>query len=170
MDNATSERWLPISGFENYAVSDHGRVKRLPVLGADGRRLWELLFKLGNRDPAGYPSVRLSADGKVTHLRVHTLVMRAFAGPCPPGMEIRHLDGNPANNRLGNLAYGTSRENAQDTLRHSTHANQRKTRCPAGHEYTPENTGKAQRRDGREFRICRQCRRDRGWPVPRAAS
>ncbi len=37
-------------------------------------------------------------------------------------------------------------------------------------EYTPENTGKARRRDRREFRICRQCRRDRGWPVPRAAS
>jgi hypothetical protein len=33
-------------------------------------------------------------------------------------MECRHLDGNPANNRLENLAWGTDKENGQDRIRH----------------------------------------------------
>src|SRR5271166_1685861 len=44
----------------------------------------------------------------------HTLVLLTFVGPCPEGYECRHLDGNPANNRLRNLAWGTRLENAAD--------------------------------------------------------
>jgi hypothetical protein len=51
---------------------------------------------------------------------VHRLVLRAFVGPCPDGQEVRHLDGNPANNNLANLAYGTRSENIADALRHGT--------------------------------------------------
>jgi hypothetical protein len=35
-------------------------------------------------------------------------------------MECRHLDGNPANNQLKNLLYGTRIANAQDRVRHGT--------------------------------------------------
>ena len=49
---------------------------------------------------------------------VHRLVLEAFVGPCPDGMECRHLDGNPGNNRLDNLAWGTRAENQQDAIRH----------------------------------------------------
>jgi hypothetical protein len=52
------------------------------------------------------------------HVRVHKLVMEVFAGECPDGMEVRHLDGNPDNNRLDNLKYGTKSENALDAKRH----------------------------------------------------
>ena len=51
---------------------------------------------------------------------VHRLVLEAFVGPCPPGCETRHLNGNPADNRLCNLAWGTHRENAADKVRHGT--------------------------------------------------
>jgi hypothetical protein len=44
----------------------------------------------------------------------------AFVGPCPPGMQCRHLDGNPQNNSLGNLVWGTPQENADDRIRHGT--------------------------------------------------
>jgi hypothetical protein len=37
-------------------------------------------------------------------------------------MECRHLDGNRTNNRLENLRWGTSQENAEDRHRHGTAA------------------------------------------------
>lgn len=49
---------------------------------------------------------------------IHRLVLLAFVGPCPPGMECCHIDGNPINNRLSNLRWGTRRENMEDRVRH----------------------------------------------------
>jgi hypothetical protein len=49
---------------------------------------------------------------------VHTLVLEAFVGPCPSGQECRHLDGDPGNNRLSNLKWGTRRENSADRIGH----------------------------------------------------
>ena len=51
--------------------------------------------------------------------RVHRLVLLAFVGrPSRKGMVARHKDGDPANNRLGNLAWGTAQENWQDRKQH----------------------------------------------------
>jgi len=49
--------------------------------------------------------------------QVHQLVARTFHGPQPEGQDVRHLDGNPQNNRADNLAYGTRRENILDVYR-----------------------------------------------------
>ncbi len=62
----------------------------------------------------GYLTVKIQGKPRT----VHRLVLEAFVGPCPPGMQCRHLDGNPANNRLENLAWGTHAENAADKIRH----------------------------------------------------
>ncbi len=70
-----------------------------------------------SRDTNGYPRVSL---GKSNMKRIHILVCEAFIGPRPLGMQIRHLDGNPSNNYIDNLCYGTATENMQDTLRHGT--------------------------------------------------
>lgn len=43
--------------------------------------------------------------------KVHRLILETFVGPCPPDMECRHLDGNPSNNKLENLKWGTAHEN-----------------------------------------------------------
>ncbi len=51
---------------------------------------------------------------------VHKLVLLAFIGPCPEGMECRHLDGVGNNNRLSNLAWGTHAENEADRKHHGT--------------------------------------------------
>ena len=48
----------------------------------------------------------------------HTLLLDAFVGPRPKNMETRHLDGNPKNNDLTNLVYGTAQENADDRKGH----------------------------------------------------
>ncbi|HYH69326.1 MAG TPA: HNH endonuclease [Urbifossiella sp.] len=51
--------------------------------------------------------------GGVTH-SVHRLVLFAWVGPPGVGEECRHLDGNRSNNTVGNLAWGTPKENAAD--------------------------------------------------------
>lgn len=57
---------------------------------------------------SGHVSV---AVGKGNSRQVHALVLLAFVGPYPAGCEILHLDGNPTNNTLTNLRYGTRSEN-----------------------------------------------------------
>lgn len=67
----------------------------------------------------GYPSVRVTVDGKRRRLAVHTLVALAFVGPRPSLQhEVRHLDGDRTNNRHWNLFWGTRLENAADRERH----------------------------------------------------
>lgn len=69
----------------------------------------------------GYISVKLyKGNGTYTTQWIHRLVLESFVGPCPPGMECRHLNGNPSDNRLINLAWGTKEENAHDKVLHGT--------------------------------------------------
>lgn len=87
---------------------------------------------------------------------MHRLVLSAFVGPAPEGMEALHRDGSRANNRIANLAWGTHAQNQRDQLAHGTHAHASKDSCPSGHPYTPENTYNY---PGRPHRGCRTCRR-----------
>lgn len=105
----TAEQWRPVPGWETlYLVSDIGR-----VLSVRSRRMLTPWVRA-----RGYSLVPLSGKGHFTHAYVHRLVLLAFVGPCPEGHECRHLDGNPRNNALANLAWGTKRENAVDMVRH----------------------------------------------------
>ena len=45
------------------------------------------------------------------------LVLEAFVGPCPSGMECCHYDDNQRNNVLSNLRWGTKSDNAMDRVR-----------------------------------------------------
>lgn len=73
----------------------------------------------------GHVSVHLHKNGKVKAFAVHRLVLEAFVGPRPEGMECRHLDGDPTNNRLENLRWGTHKENERDKIRHGTNVGNR---------------------------------------------
>ena len=141
-----TETWKPIPNHENYFVSDDGRVRN-----SKGR-------ELSGRDiGSGHLQVALYTNGKRHDRQVHRMVLAAFVGPCPAGMEVRHLNGDPGDNRLSNLKYGTSAENKQDVLRHGTHPEARKTHCPHGHEYSPENTYTYPTPSGGTKRFCREC-------------
>lgn len=148
-DDGALERWLPVPGYEGlYEVSDMGRVRALRRRGSPGGLL------AAKPNSGGYPRVSLWENRRVKYRGVHQLVALAFIGPRPEGQEVRHLDGNPLNSVLANLAYGTPSENVQDCLRHGTHHLASKTRCKNGHEFTDENTYRY-----RGKRICRACRR-----------
>jgi hypothetical protein len=68
--------------------------------------------------------LRVSLYGDDNHQKekmVHQLVLTAFVGPKPVGMETRHRDGNRQNNRLDNLMWGSSSENnGHDKRLHGT--------------------------------------------------
>ena len=67
-------------------------------------------------------TILCKGDGEFVHL-VHRLVLETFVGPCPEGLECRHLDGNELNNNLDNLAWGTKAEQIEDKKRHGTFDN-----------------------------------------------
>lgn len=101
------EEWKPVVGYEGrYAISNLGRVKSF--LNTRGRpRIAPLILK-PRRHTGGYVRVQLG-DGNDRY--IHALVMEAFVGPYPPGMEVNHVDGVKVNNRLANLEYATHPEN-----------------------------------------------------------
>ena len=58
------------------------------------------------------------ANGRKFSASVHRLVLFAFVGPCPDGMEACHIDGNKLNNSASNLRWGTHAANCADRDRH----------------------------------------------------
>lgn len=146
-----TEQWRPVPGFDGYEVSDLGRVisrrRRTPVMLAE---------RVGSK---GYRKVALSRGPyDVTDMTLHRVVLLAFIGPCPEGLQVRHLDGDPGNNRLDNLAYGTPSENMHDVVRHGRHHQVNKTHCPQGHPYVEANVWYGDRGQRR----CKTCYHDRG--------
>jgi hypothetical protein len=91
-------------------------------------------------DSDGYQVVTLYLNGTRPSRKVHTLVLEAFVGPRPDGMVTRHLDGDPSNNRLSNIAYGTPRENSLDRVRHGRGSKPGKF-CRRGHPMVPDKSG-----------------------------
>ena len=104
--------WLPIPGYEDsYEVSDEGQVRLLK----SGK-----LLRGFKKDKTSHLWIRL-AGPKAKHFGVHHLVLLAFVGPPPKGMESRHYpDRDPANNRLENLSWATRATNVRDRKEHGT--------------------------------------------------
>lgn len=114
------ETWLPIPGFEGlYEASDEGRIRSLVVRNGIPRKAPRILTPRPDRRRP--QSVRLAIsfyqDGRRIWSSVHRSVAAAFLGPCPPGMECCHWDGDTTNNRLANLRWDTKLGNAADDRR-----------------------------------------------------
>lgn len=112
------EQWRDIPGFEGrYQVSNTGKVKSLPrwvnAGPAPGKRfLKERILRVCKKGVRGYHAVHLQPEDEV--ITIHKLVMLAFVGPCPEGMEVCHRDDDADNNSLSNLRYGTHASNFSD--------------------------------------------------------
>ncbi len=140
-----------IPGFPGYFINEDGTriVSRVRYNLAEGG-----VEMKPETTPQGRLRVKVLGQRKL----VHQLVAMTYIGPCPEGMQIRHLDDDHTNNHWTNLAYGTAKENMADSVatgKHVSCAEAAKTHCPAGHEYTADNTyvnsGK---------RRCKECARN----------
>ena len=150
-----------------YVVSDDGRVFSTRT-GAP--------IELSRRvDSAGYyHTVNIRRAGRAANIKVHRLVAAAFLGPSPfPKAHVRHLDGDPLNNHVSNLAWGSASDNMQDMVRHGRTL--RGTRSPHA-KLTDDKVreilalrGKmGQKRIARQFGVSRtlvkQILAGEGWP------
>lgn len=68
----------------------------------------------------GYLRVDLYDGEFIGIFGVHRLVLEAFVGPCPEGMQACHNNGNKLDNRPENLRWDTGSNNCQDRRRHGT--------------------------------------------------
>lgn len=150
----TAERWRAIPGRDGYQVSDMGRVRSVDreVRHRNGtvqHRRGQIVraFPI----PRGYLAV--FTGGRLPSAYVHRLVLEAFVGPCPAGMQCLHGNDDPSDNRLVNLRWGTPVENAQDMVSRGRKAEMRRTQCPAGHPLAAPNLVRSEL----PSRKCRAC-------------
>lgn len=107
------EIWKPVVGYEGlYDVSNTGRI-RTYYQHSRGRKIKDTPQRIvkQSRGDFGYLLFKLAKNGNSSTQKIHRIVLTAFVGPCPPGMECLHLDGNSSNNNLSNLKWGTHTEN-----------------------------------------------------------
>jgi len=114
------EEWRDVLGWEGlYEVSNMGRVRCLP---RNGRQARIVKPYLNRKD---YPRLMVSLingrrkhGGREEFPTVHRIVLEAFVGPRPPGMEACHYNGDACDNRLANLRWDTKMGNVADRRRH----------------------------------------------------
>jgi hypothetical protein len=157
------EKWKDITGYEGlYQVSDQGRVRSLDrKVKSKGSgsylRKGQLIKPKMRRD--GYPSVGLRADGGRKFFLVHRLVLEAFVGVRPEGMEARHLNDVKSDARLENLVWGTRSENNYDRVRNKVDYYTKRACCKRGHELVDKNLVPNQLNTRGGVKTCLACAR-----------
>ena len=113
-----SETWKKIPDYPLYEVSNYGNV-----------RSWNTSGNKSNVTPPTQLNnhkiknnyIQYAIGGKNVKMKLaHRLVLEAFVGPCPEGMQGCHNDGNPENNCLENLRWDTISNNMADKKKHGT--------------------------------------------------
>lgn len=96
------EEWRVIKGYENYSISNLGRVMNNKT----GRML-----KPYANNKKKTPRIDLNRWKKRKQFFIHHLVWDNFVGTSREGMVIDHIDNVQHNNRLDNLRLCTPKEN-----------------------------------------------------------
>jgi hypothetical protein len=127
------EEWRDIPGYGNhYQASNLGNIRvkdRIveKVCGFKGvkkpvKQFYKgRLLSLNKSDKYGHCSVHIGYDNKKVTVFVHKLVLLAFVGPCPEGMECCHNNGIASDNRIENLRWDTHFNNNADRKRHGNY-------------------------------------------------
>lgn len=134
MANAKSTRTIPalpeapegieyrlLKDYPGYAIGSDGTVWSCRRNGRWGAFYSAWRIKKPFPNAKGYLVAQIRyADGRHSNNYVHKLVLLAFVGPRPEGMECRHKDGNNQNNTLSNLEWNTPEVNKHDRILHGS--------------------------------------------------
>lgn len=110
-----AEEWRAIPGFQDYDVSNHGRIRS---------RKWgrERIRRVSIHAKDGHRFIMLSAGPRRHQLVVARLVLLAFIGPPPSAAHVAcHDVGGNLNDYLWRLRWDTVQANNRDTVVHGTH-------------------------------------------------
>lgn len=107
------EKWKRIKGFNNYVISDNGRIVRKVFTAKNGVTFPEKELSLF-MDKDGYLKILLrDENSKRINKMVHRLVAETFI-PNPYNLPVvNHIDGNKSDNRVENLEWCTVSYNTQ---------------------------------------------------------
>jgi hypothetical protein len=113
------EIWKDIVGYENiYQCSSFGNIKSICRVTIDKNGFEK---KIKNRilkplsQKSGHLHVALCKNGKVKTCLIHRIIGSSFLEKNNEDeSQIRHLDGNPKNNNVKNLKWGTRSDNSCD--------------------------------------------------------
>lgn len=117
-----NEEWKTINGFENYKISNLGRVYSKPRKGGGG-------FCKTYINGTGYYTVALTKDSKTIQKTIHRLVAKHFLiNENPDEYDIvDHIDRNRLNNNITNLRWVNCKINSMNrTVNGSIYVNKRK--------------------------------------------
>lgn len=109
----TEETWKTHAAHPGYKFSNDGRVfshHSGKFLKGRTERTGHIYLELVPKNPQDYRP----------QLPLHRLILEVFVGPCPPDKElVCHINGDPRDNRVANLRWGTSQENSLDRHEHN---------------------------------------------------
>lgn len=101
------EKWWYIEGYSGYMISNCGRIWSEKT---------QRFLKPKRANKHGHLMVSLCRNGDVDYRLIHRLVAEAFLDNPFNYPIVRHLDDDPTNNFVENLAWGTQRDNFQDCI------------------------------------------------------
>jgi hypothetical protein len=108
-----------VVGADGYAVGRDGSAWSRMVCGRANR--FGEWHRLNQATSHGYKIISVKwNNGFRRTIGVHILVLEAFVGVRPQGMEACHNDGNPGNPAIGNLRWDTPSANNRDKIEHGT--------------------------------------------------
>lgn len=102
-----NEKFLPIEGYPNYVVTDHGR-----VISLNYKRTGEPKVLKPKKHNRGYQFVYLCMNGKQKNFYIHRIVAKAFLPNHENLPEVNHKDEVKTNNHINNLEWCTTMYNS----------------------------------------------------------
>ena len=116
--------WLPVPFFSDYEASTDGKIRSLErtIVQSNGiRRTFPSKTLKPGLNAKNYQIVTLIGPDRQKYTRfVHRIILETFDRPRNPDEECCHCDGNPQNNNIDNIYWGTPADNMRDKIAHGT--------------------------------------------------